>query len=75
MGRKKLSSYCKIEDNKQRTVTYNKRKRGLIKKAMEFSTLCSQEVLMVFYNKVNNKLVMYQSSPEFSPTQVNTLLG
>ena len=40
MGKKKLSSIAKINDKNSRNVTYCKRKRGLIKKAIELSKLC-----------------------------------
>ena len=75
MGKKRITSYSHIEDKVCRTVTYNKRKRGLLKKAMELSHLCSQQVLVAIYNNQNHKLVLYQSTPDFSPTKVNHLLA
>ena len=59
MGRKKITEYQEIQDTCSKTVTYNKRKRGIIKKAVEISVLCGQEVLLAIYNKVNNKFVIY----------------
>ena len=75
MGRKKITDYQEIVDQSSKTVTYNKRKRGIIKKAVEISVLCGQEVLVAIYNKVNHKLVIYQSSPEFNTKEVNRLLS
>ena len=50
MGKKKLESYDKIEDKAGKNVTYSKRKKGLIKKAMELSHLCDQQILLVMFN-------------------------
>jgi len=49
MGRVKIK-IKRIEDQRTKTVTYNKRKRGLIKKAMELSLLCDCEIALIIYN-------------------------
>lgn len=41
MGKRKILKFERIEDNNQRNITYIKRKKGLVKKAMELSMLCS----------------------------------
>lgn len=40
-----------IEDPSKRHVTFCKRKRGLIRKAIELSLLCGQEVSLNFFDK------------------------
>mmetsp|Transcript_3522 Transcript_3522/g.6164 ORF Transcript_3522/g.6164 Transcript_3522/m.6164 type:complete len:333 (-) Transcript_3522:772-1770(-) len=53
----------RIEDEKHRSVTFSKRKHGLLKKAMELAILCDCEVgVMVFGN--NGKLTEFASSSQ-----------
>ena len=51
MGKKKIDPCGRIENEARRTVTYSKRKKGLIKKAMELSRLCSLDINIVIYDK------------------------
>jgi len=60
MGRKKISIQ-RIDDVRVRKVTFNKRKAGLVKKAMELSLLCDCEVALVVFTS-ENKLYKYASS-------------
>ena len=51
MEKKKPNMSVQYIDNKvSRNVTFCKRKRGLIKKAMEISILCGQEVSLILYD-------------------------
>ena len=59
MGRRKINTFQEIENKAIQVTTYNKRKKGLIKKAMELSILCGQKLMLVIYNEVNDKLVIY----------------
>ncbi|XP_001949813.1 acidic repeat-containing protein [Acyrthosiphon pisum] len=60
MGRKKIN-ISKITDERNRHVTFNKRKFGVMKKAYELSVLCDCEVAIIIFNK-NNKLYQYAST-------------
>lgn len=51
MGKRKIHSFVKIEDDNSRNVTYCKRKKGLVKKAMELSLLCKQEIYLSIFDQ------------------------
>ena len=62
MGRNKIAIQ-KIENEKLRNIAYFKRKKGLLKKAMELSILCDADILLGIYptNISNNKLILFCS--------------
>lgn len=60
MGRKKIS-IVRINDERNRQVTFTKRKFGLMKKAYELSVLCDCEIALIIFTS-NNKLYQYASS-------------
>ena len=62
-----------IENENQRKICYFKRKRAIIKKAMELSILCDQEMFMVMYDKIMNKMVVYSSSNKLDVDQLRDL--
>ncbi|KAL6863837.1 hypothetical protein J3F83DRAFT_743633 [Trichoderma novae-zelandiae] len=58
MGRRKIEIKA-IKDERNRSVTFLKRKGGLFKKAHELSVLCSVDVAVFIFN--NKKLYQYSS--------------
>ena len=73
MGKKKIEVFAKIADKNSRNVTYNKRKKGLIKKAMELSILCEQDVYLAIFDKEKNKFVLYTSKEDFTTIKIDKL--
>ena len=65
MGKKKIDKLKRIEGNLQRNVAFCKRKRGFLKKAIELSSLCDQQILIVIYDKGRDRLVQFSSDSEF----------
>ena len=57
MDRKKIKEMKLIEDPSCRNVTYCKRKKGIIKKAIELSVICGQEIAVYIYDKTLAKFV------------------
>ena len=53
MGRKKIQ-ISRITDERNRQVTFTKRKFGLMKKAYELSVLCDCEIALIIFNSSNN---------------------
>uniref|UniRef100_A0AC35TZC5 MADS-box domain-containing protein n=1 Tax=Rhabditophanes sp. KR3021 TaxID=114890 RepID=A0AC35TZC5_9BILA len=60
MGRKKIQ-ITRITDERNRQVTFTKRKFGLMKKAYELSVLCDCEIALIIFNS-SNKLFQYAST-------------
>ncbi|XP_032872453.1 myocyte-specific enhancer factor 2D homolog, partial [Amblyraja radiata] len=60
MGRKKIQ-ITRILDERNRQVTFTKRKFGLMKKAYELSVLCDCEIALIIFNH-SNKLFQYAST-------------
>ncbi|KAI9751449.1 MAG: hypothetical protein M4579_006059 [Chaenotheca gracillima] len=67
MGRRKIEIKA-IKDDRNRSVTFLKRKGGLFKKAHELSVLCSVDVAVIIFGH-NKKLY------EFSSGDINEILG
>lgn len=61
MGRKKIRIEP-IRDDRNRQVTFLKRKQGLMKKAYELSVLCDCDIALIILNNTNKKLIQYAST-------------
>ena len=74
MGRKKLDTMDYIQNANSRNIAYNKRKKGLVKKAMELSKLCGINVNLVVFDEQKKRLMHYNSTDEFSINNIENLL-
>ncbi|OAF70529.1 hypothetical protein A3Q56_01717 [Intoshia linei] len=81
MGRKKIK-ISRIADERNRQVTFTKRKFGLMKKAYELSILCDCEVALIIFNSsgrlfqfsndnINKVLMKYADSKEPQENRTN----
>mmetsp|Transcript_35839 Transcript_35839/g.54938 ORF Transcript_35839/g.54938 Transcript_35839/m.54938 type:complete len:136 (+) Transcript_35839:34-441(+) len=55
-----------IKNKTQRNIAFCKRKRAFLKKAIELSVSCDQQMLVVMFDKSRNRLIQYSSSDEFN---------
>lgn len=51
MGKKKVDVSKFLEDQEKRDVTFSKRKRGVIKKMIELSRMCGQDIFLVIFDR------------------------
>jgi len=63
MGRNKIKIE-RIPNDKLRQITLLKRKRGVLKKAMELSLLCEAKVLLIIYDDFEKKSIFYSSEED-----------
>ena len=73
MGKKKIDNIKFVVNKNQRNVTYSKRKRGILKKAIELSSLCGQDIFLIIFDKEKQKLIEFRSKNDFSATIVEQL--
>ena len=63
MGKRKIEKIEAIENLASRKVTFCKRKKGLLKKAIELSVLCDLSIFCLIYDKSQGRIVHYSSDP------------
>ena len=62
---KKMDHIGYIPDKIKRYMTFCKRKKGFIKKAIELSLLCGQHMAVYIYDPDKKKLITYNSTSDF----------
>ena len=62
MGKKRIEKIMKIENAQQRKVCLCKRKKGLLKKAIELSLLCDLDVFTFVYDRDQNRVTHFASN-------------
>jgi hypothetical protein len=74
MVRKKIENINFITDKNNRHNTFQKRKRGFFKKAIEFCNLCGLDIYIAIHDKEKNKLIEFRSDNEFKVNKVRELV-
>ena len=52
--------------NKKANVTYHKRKRGIVKKCIDLSTICDQDMYLYAVDRKTKRVFEYCSTPDFN---------
>ena len=73
MGRHKIQ-IKKIADPRNRHVTFNKRKNGLLKKAMELSLLCDAQIALVIFERRSDRPEQPANLVQFSSSDMDDIL-
>ena len=66
MGKRRIDKIQKIEAMSERKVRYCKRKKGLLKKAIELSVLCDVQMFLFIYDKSAQRVVHYCSDDQLN---------
>ncbi|XP_039161164.1 agamous-like MADS-box protein AGL82 [Eucalyptus grandis] len=73
MGRRKLVLEL-IPNEKARRITYEKRKKGMMKKAQEFTTLCGVDTCMIIYGPAGSAATTEPEIWPASPEKVKCII-
>lgn len=57
MGKNKINLEKKITKKDSRSVTYYKRKMGIIRKCIQMSKLCDKKILLLVYDEKMHRMV------------------
>jgi hypothetical protein len=74
MVRKKQENINFIECKNSRHNTFQKRKRGFLKKAIEFCHLCGLDIYIVIHDPEKQKLIEFKSQKNFKLKDVKKLI-
>ena len=74
MGKKKVDNLQYLKDRSLRNIAYHIRKRGLLKKAIELSSMCGLEMFLLIYDKEKDKIIEYQSNDQFNLGKVTEII-
>eukprot|EP00356_Strombidium_inclinatum_P002598 CAMPEP_0170478602 /NCGR_PEP_ID=MMETSP0208-20121228/70_1 /TAXON_ID=197538 /ORGANISM="Strombidium inclinatum, Strain S3" /LENGTH=78 /DNA_ID=CAMNT_0010750891 /DNA_START=8 /DNA_END=244 /DNA_ORIENTATION=+ len=66
MPRHNIDKTAPVQDLKKRTITFCKRKKELLIRAIELSNMCCVDVMLVVNNPETHRLSYFTSSPEFT---------
>mmetsp|Transcript_8447 Transcript_8447/g.12891 ORF Transcript_8447/g.12891 Transcript_8447/m.12891 type:complete len:82 (-) Transcript_8447:586-831(-) len=66
MGKNKIDRTQLIESSTNRKVTFCKRKKDLLRKAIELSQMCGRQISLIIHDPETDKVISYSSCEEFT---------
>lgn len=72
-GKRRTDTFEVIADEHDRYVTFCKRKRGILKKAIELSRLCDQHIYLVIFDQAKQRIIEFASKDQFTAKVVSKL--
>ena len=72
-GKRRTDTFDVIKDEHDRYVTFCKRKRGILKKAIELSRLCDQHIYLVIFDQTKQRIIEFASKDQFNAKVVSKL--
>ena len=64
-----------IANKRRRDHAFYKRRRGVLKKAIQLSRLCGQKILMIVYDEQKDKAIQYSSDASFTFNQAQATIN
>ena len=75
MGRRTVDKTKLIGNKNQRNVAFCKRRRGILKKAIEISRMCQQQVFLFIYDPQKDKAVQFANDASFTLKNVYQIMN
>lgn len=70
MGKRKIEKITAISDDNRLKVTLCKRKKGLMKKAIELSVLCNQKIFVLIHDESKQCVTHFMSHRDMDLLQI-----
>ena len=70
IAKRRYEKIEKISNNNSKIISYNKRIKVLIKKGIELSVLCDQDIFIYVYDKEKKRMLHFASDPELDPVDL-----
>ena len=74
MGKRLIDATKRIDDHGKRNIAYCKRRKGIVKKAIELSKMCTKKIFMAIHDEKTGRIMVYQSDASFTAKAVDNIM-